>query len=111
VLLISLHGSLDGDEVKARIVDVEPLDQAAKRVQMGLKIFVRDPKIFPQLAERLERQRREAKDLRGTGEVSLILMIENRNEVELRLPQKVPVTPQLAGAIKAMPGIVHVEQV
>ena len=111
VLLISLHGSLDGDDVKARIVDVEPLDQAARRVQMGLKIFVRDPKIFPQLAERLERQRNEAKDLRGNGEVSLVLMIENRNEVELRLPQKIAVTPQLAGALKAMPGIVHVEQV
>jgi len=111
VLLLNLHGSLDGDEVRARILEAEPLDQAAKRVQMGLKIFVRDDKTFPAIAERLARQSNEISG-RGGGEISLVLMIEqNRSEVEVRLPGKIPVTPQLAGALKALHGVVHVVQV
>jgi len=111
VLLLNLHGSLDGDEVRARILEAEPLDQAAKRVQMGLKIFVRDDKTFPAIAERLARQSNEIGG-RGGGEISLVLMIEqNRSEVEVRLPGKIPVTPQLAGALKALHGVVHVVQV
>ena len=35
--------------------------------------------------------------------------IEARREVEVKLPGRYRVTPQIAGAIKAAPGIVHVE--
>lgn len=112
ILLVSLHGSLDGDEVKARIIDVTSLDDEAKKVSMGLKVFVRDAATFPSISERLQRHQKEAKSSRGGGEISLVLMLEgHRSEVEVRLPQKLAVTPQLAGALKSMPGVVHVEQV
>ena len=46
----------------------------------------------------------------GEGTVCLILMLkESRQEVEVQLPGQYRVTPQIAGAIKAVPGIVHVE--
>jgi DNA polymerase-3 subunit alpha len=44
----------------------------------------------------------------GEGTVSVVVMLKER-EVKVRLPGQYRVTPQVAGAIKAVPGIVHVE--
>ena len=47
---------------------------------------------------------------RGDGEIALVLMLEDgRREVEIRLPGRYKATPQIAGAIKAVPGVVAVE--
>ena len=90
--------------MRARIVTVEPLDQAANRVQKGLRIFLRDEAPLASIAQRLAS--------RGEGEVSLVLMLaEGQGEVEVKLPGKFQVTPQIAGALKAVPGIVAVEHV
>jgi DNA polymerase-3 subunit alpha len=47
---------------------------------------------------------------RGEGEVSLILMRDN-SEVEMRLPGRYAVTPQIASALRAVRGVVQVELV
>ena len=46
---------------------------------------------------------------RGDGEVSMILMLAQGAEVEVKLPGRFKVSPQIAGAIKAVPGVVTVE--
>ncbi len=46
---------------------------------------------------------------RGEGEVSLILMLDGAREVEVRLPGKYQATPAIAGALRAVPGVVQVE--
>ena len=45
----------------------------------------------------------------GDGEVSMVLMLRNGTEVEVKLPGRFKVSPQIAGAIKAVPGVVTVE--
>jgi DNA polymerase-3 subunit alpha len=45
----------------------------------------------------------------GDGEVSMVLMLRNGNEVEVKLPGRFKVSPQIAGAIKAVTGVVTVE--
>ena len=102
VVLVSLSASVEGEDVRARIVMVEPLDTAAGRVQKGLRVFVRDEKPLTSLARRLTQ--------RGEGEVSVVAMT-GAGEVELLLPGRFQVSPQIAGAIKAIPGIVAVEHV
>ena len=48
---------------------------------------------------------------RGEGEVYLVLQIEDgRREVEVKLPGRYLVTPQIAGAIKAISGVAAVQQ-
>lgn len=48
---------------------------------------------------------------RGEGEVFLILQLGGgMQEVELKLPGKFLVTPQIAGALKAIPGVATVLQ-
>jgi DNA polymerase III subunit alpha len=101
-VLVTLNASVEGEDVRARIVGVEGLDEAAVRVQKGLRVFVRDDKPLSSLARRLTQ--------RGDGEVSIIAMTE-AGEVELLLPGRFQVSPQIAGAIKAIPGVVTVEHV
>lgn len=46
----------------------------------------------------------------GDGEVSLVMMIDLETEVEMKLPGRFKVSPQIAGAIKAVAGVVDVQQ-
>ena len=46
---------------------------------------------------------------RGDGEVSMVLMLREGTEVEVKLPGRFKVSPQIAGAIKAIPGVVEVQ--
>jgi len=43
--------------------------------------------------------------------VNVVLMLNDGAEVEVRLPGRFKVSPQIAGAIKAVPGVVQVEAV
>ncbi len=43
------------------------------------------------------------------GDVSLVLMLDLETEVEMKLPGRYKVSPQIAGAIKAVSGVVDVQ--
>ncbi|WP_084143799.1 DNA polymerase III subunit alpha [Methylocapsa acidiphila] len=101
-VLLSLQANVEGEDVRARIVSAEPLDQAASRVQKGLRIFLRDENPLRHVAQRLA--------ARGDGEVALVLLTGS-GEIEMKLPGKYMVSPQIAGALKAIPGIVAVEHI
>ena len=102
-LLVNMQAHVEGEDIRARIVSVEPLDQAAARIQKGLRIFLRDPAPLVSIEQRLKG--------RGEGDVSLVLMRGAGEEVEVKLPGKFPVNAAIAGALKAIPGIVAVEHV
>ncbi len=102
-LLVNMQAHVEGEDIRARIVSVEPLDQAAARIQKGLRIFLRDPAPLVSIEQRLKG--------RGEGDVSLVLMRGPGEEVEVKLPGKFPVNAAIAGALKAIPGIVAVEHV
>jgi DNA polymerase-3 subunit alpha len=71
-------------------------------MQKGLRVFLRSPAPIDSVARRLEP--------RGDGEISMVLLLDEA-EVEIRLPGRFRVSPQIAGAIKAVPGVVQVEAV
>ena len=103
---------MQGDEVRARIQSVEPLDQAAAKMQSGLRVFLRNQDPIPGVAKRLEPMQNGAGrngGETGEGEVSMVLMLQNGSEVEVKLPGRFKVSPQIAGAIKAVVGVVTVE--
>jgi DNA polymerase-3 subunit alpha len=102
-VLLFLSAELQGDDVRARIQSVEGLDAAAEKVQKGLRVFVRNAAPMDGIARRLE--------ARGEGDVNIVLMLADNTEVEVKLPGGFKVSPQIAGAIKAVPGVVTVETV
>jgi DNA polymerase III subunit alpha len=107
-VLLFLSAEVQGDEVRARIQSAEPLDDAAANLQKGLRIFLRDGAPLDAVAKRLETVPRSAKP-NGDGEVSVVLLLKRGAEVEVKLPGRFKVSPQIAGAIKAVPGVVQVE--
>jgi DNA polymerase-3 subunit alpha len=113
-LLLTLSAELQGDDVRARIQMAEPLDEAAAKLQKGLRIFLRDPAPIESVAKRLEGSAplpARSGPAKPDGEVSVILMLDQGTEVEVKLPGRFRVSPQIAGAIKAVPGVVAVEAV
>ncbi|MCI0465903.1 MAG: DNA polymerase III subunit alpha [Beijerinckiaceae bacterium] len=101
-VILGLQASVEGDEVRARIVAAESLESAASRIGKGLRLFLRDGNALQEIARRLRPQ--------GDGEVSLVLMTE-RGEVEVKLPGKFSTSAHAASALKVIPGIVAVEHV
>ncbi len=101
-VLVALQASVEGEDVRARIIFVEPLDQAASRRQKGLRVFLRDPAPLPSIARGLAG--------RGDGEVSLVLMT-GVGEVEVKLPGRYPANANVASSLKTIPGILNVEYV
>ena len=109
-VLLFLSAEVQGDEVRARIQSAEPLDAAAANLHKGLRVFLRDGAPIEGVAKRLEPiPPRSAPN--GDGEVSVVLMLQAGTEVEVKLPGRFKVSPQIAGAIKAVPGVVQVEAV
>ncbi|MGA9949820.1 MAG: DNA polymerase III subunit alpha, partial [Xanthobacteraceae bacterium] len=110
-VLLFLTAEVQGDEVRARIQSVEPLDEAAARMQRGLRVFLRDEEPLSGVAKRLEptRNGKSAAEQSGDGGVSVVLLLQNGSEVEVKLPGRFKVSPQIAGAIKAVTGVVTVE--
>jgi DNA polymerase-3 subunit alpha len=123
-VLLQLGAELQGEDVRARVLHAEPLDEAAAKTQKGLRIFVRDTRPLESIARRL--QMPEAVTQGGSsrsnptkqvptpaggtdGDVSLVLMLDLETEVEMKLPGRFKVSPQIAGAIKAVSGVVDVQ--
>jgi DNA polymerase-3 subunit alpha len=124
-VLLQLGAELQGEDVRARVLHAEPLDAAAAKTQKGLRIFLRDTKPLDSIARRLQMpegapqsgpsRAPAAKSPgaagNGDGDVSLVLMLDLETEVEMKLPGRFKVSPQIAGAIKAVSGVVDVQTV
>src|SRR5436190_3660961 len=124
-VLLQLGAELQGEDVRARVLHAEPLDDAAAKTQRGLRIFLRDTKPLDSIARRLSMpevapsnggpsrtpQARPAPVAAGgaDGDVSLVLMLDLETEIEMKLPGRFKVSPQIAGALKAVAGVVDVQ--
>jgi DNA polymerase-3 subunit alpha len=122
-VLLQLGAELQGEDVRARVLHAEPLDDAAAKTQKGLRIFVRDTRPLESIAKRLQMpeagpqgaatrgpQPKPAAPSSGAdGDVSLVMMLDLETEVEMKLPGRFKVSPQIAGAIKAVSGVVDVQ--
>ena len=102
VLLVAAEMKDEG--IGVRIQSVEPLEVAANRVQKSLRVFLRDEQAVVSLKRHL--------GTRGDGDVSIVLLLDNgEREVEVKLRGRYQVTPPIASALKAVPGVVQVQMV
>jgi DNA polymerase-3 subunit alpha len=111
-VLLSLSAEVQADEVRARIQMAEPLDAAAAKLSKGLRVFLRSEAPLESVAKRLDpTQVKSTRSVpeKADGEVSMVLLLGEGTEVEVKLPGRFKVSPQIAGAIKAIPGVVEVQ--
>jgi DNA polymerase III subunit alpha len=105
-VLLQLGAELQGEDVRARVLHAEPLDAAAAKTQKGLRVTMKDTKSLDSLVKRLTPQ---PSNVAGGGDVSLVLRLDLQTEVEFKLDGRFQVSPQIAGAIKAVSGVEMVE--
>jgi DNA polymerase-3 subunit alpha len=94
--------------LRLRAQALRPIDDIVANNEAGLRIFVEKPDACMGLKTRLDDVEQPA--YKQGGEVSLVIMSAER-EVEMRLPGKYAINPRVAGAIKAVPGVLHVEEI
>ncbi|MEM8787223.1 MAG: DNA polymerase III subunit alpha [Pseudomonadota bacterium] len=109
-VVLSVEATYESEQLKLLARGVQPIDDVVAGADpAGLKIFVNDPAAVPSVAVRLEEAR--GARTRGAGPVNLVLMHPDLpGEVEIALPERYPVTPQIKSAIKHVPGVAHVEE-
>src|SRR3954471_10232783 len=100
-VLLFLTAEAQGDDVRARIQTVEPLDQAAAKSQKGLRIYLETPNSVDSVAKRLE--------ARGDAEITFVLKLQDGGEADIKLRDRYKVSPQIAAAIKSVQGVAMVE--
>lgn len=89
--------------LRLMVNEVSSLDQAAAATAAGLKIFLKEPGPVEGIKQIL------AKAGRGKGKIELILDLpEQKREVDVVLRDRVAVSPQVRGAIRAIPGVLEV---
>jgi DNA polymerase-3 subunit alpha len=100
-LMVRVEADVEGEEIKLRLQGVELLDAKADTVVQGLKIFVSDAKPLELIQSRLTNG--------GAASVHLVMQLPDAHEVEIALGRKFTVNPKIKAAIKAVPGVVDVQ--
>jgi DNA polymerase-3 subunit alpha len=103
-VVITVQAEDRPEGINLRIQTVESLESLASKVQKSLRIFLRDAGPVGTLAGQLA--------TKGEGQVSFVLIKEGgQGEVEISLPDRYAVSPRVASAMRAVPGVVEVELV
>lgn len=100
-VIARVEADVDGDDIKLRLQGLEVLDKAAAAIVQGIEIFVRDSASLESIAKRLTPG--------GRAPVRLTLLLDHGREVEIGLGAKFAITPQIKGAIKAISGVLDVQ--
>ena len=100
IVLVTAEERPEGINLRAQ--SVEPLEKATDGLQR-LRVFISND-------EPLESLRRKLRAVPGKGEVTVVLSsTQTRREVEIRLGDGFAVSPDLAGAVRAIRGVDQVE--
>jgi len=101
-----------GDQgLKLLANQIRSLDAVTEDSNANLKIYLDDPSPLASVKEVLERENGGNGNGNGRGEVLLVSRLDMNTEVEIKLPGKFKVSPLLAQAIKAVPGVIEVREI
>ena len=103
-LVVTVQADERPEGIGLRIQTVQSLEERAVDMQSALRVYVRDSGPLKAVASHLNTS--------GDGQVSFVVIKEDgRREIEVELPERYRISPQIASALKAAPGVVDVELV
>jgi len=106
-VVLTVEANLEGETLKLLARGAQPIDAvAAEAGGSSLRIHLNQTAAAASVAALFAR----IGDSRSKGQIILCVPDDTGREIDLTLPQDYPVTPQIKGAIKAMPGVVMVEE-
>lgn len=101
-VILLVNADMRDDEPSIRIEQVDSIESAASRVQKSMRVFLRDERPVGSLSRHLR--------IRGEGDVTVVILLENgAREIEVKLPGRFKLSPEIAGALKAVPGVTDVQ--
>jgi DNA polymerase III subunit alpha len=100
-VLARVEADVDGEEVRLRLQSVDILDDAAAQVARGLLIVIENDRPVGTIAEKLGNG--------GRAPVRVVVQADGGRQVEIALGNRFTVGPQLKSAIKALPGVLDVQ--
>jgi DNA polymerase-3 subunit alpha len=106
-VVLTVKAELEGETLKLLANAVQPIDQVADQAgAQALRIHVNQAQAVGSIALLLANVTG-----RSRAQITLCVPDDQGREIDLCLPQSYPVTAQIKGAIKAMQGVVMVEEV
>ncbi|MBB6509346.1 MULTISPECIES: DNA polymerase III subunit alpha [Rhizobium] len=103
-LVITVQADERPEGIGLRIQTVQSLEEQSVRMQKALRVFVRDSGPLKTVARHL--------NARGDGLVSFIVIKDDgKREIEVELTERYRISPEIAAALKAAPGVLDVELV
>jgi DNA polymerase III subunit alpha len=102
-LLLNVDVRLDPDNLRLTAHHVQGLEAAAAQTSTRLKVYLKDSGPIASLKQIIERCGR------GKGRLCLVLDLERGRECEVAIPGGWAISAAARGAIKAIPGIVDVQ--
>ncbi|MBC7738131.1 MAG: DNA polymerase III subunit alpha, partial [Candidatus Saccharibacteria bacterium] len=106
-VVLTVEANLEGETLKLLARSAQPIDQvAAEGGAQALRIHLNRVEAIPSLAALLARV-----EGRHRAQITLCVPDAHGREIDLTLPKPFPVTPQIRGAIKAMQGVVLIEDI
>ena len=104
-VVLTVEANLEGETLKLLARAVQPIDQVADQAgAQALRIHLNRAEAVPSIAALLARL-----EGRARAQITLCVADDEGREIDLTLADTYPVTPQIRGAIKAMQGVVMVE--
>ncbi|TCT34803.1 DNA polymerase III subunit alpha [Martelella mediterranea] len=103
-VVVTVSADMRPEGISMRIETVQSLEEEAVRQQKAMRIFVRPDSPLASLAAHLNDN--------GDGLVSfVVIQLEGVREVEVELPGTYRLSPEIASAMRSVPGVVDVELV
>ena len=104
-VVLTVEANLEGETLKLLARAAQPIDQvAAEAGAQALRIHLNRAEAVPSIATLLTKV-----EGRNRAQITLCVPDDQGREVDMILPKSFPVTPQIRGAIKAMQGVVMIE--
>ena len=101
-VIVTVSAEERPEGISFRVIGVQSLEDEAVRMQKALRVFLREATPLAAFRGQLLAN--------GDSEVSLVLVRDGgEREVEITLPGRYRVSPQMASAVKAAPGVLDVE--
>ena len=106
-VVLTVEANLEGETLKLLCRGAQPIDQvAAEGGASALRIHLNKVEAAGSVAALFARV-----EGRNKAQITICVPDDDGREIDLVLPQPYPITPQIKGAIKAMAGVVLVEEV
>jgi DNA polymerase-3 subunit alpha len=104
-VLVTVDVRVEEESYRLTAQSIVSLDQAAAQAAVGLRVFLNDSRPVDSLKSILGRQGR------GRSRVALVLELDGDQEVEMSLKETFALSAQARAAIKAIPGVVDVQEI